>query len=102
MINFKAIGQRIKQLRKEHSYTQEKLAEMLNISTEHLSRIENGSYRPSLALIEKICGIFNTEESELMFGSSHETNLNKNLYNRIEMLSAEKKQAILNIIDLIK
>lgn len=48
MINFKAIGQRNKRLRKENNLTQEKLSELLNISTEHLSRIETGSYRLSL------------------------------------------------------
>lgn len=102
MINFKAIGQRIKKLRKEHSYTQEKLAEILDISTEHLSRIENGMYRPSLTLIEKICDIFDVSEAELMFGASYESSVNEDLYNKIENLTPDKKKVILTIIDLVK
>ncbi|MBQ8210466.1 MAG: helix-turn-helix transcriptional regulator [Clostridia bacterium] len=101
MINFKAIGMRIKNLRKDKSLTQEKLAEMLDISIEHLSRIENGSFRPSITLIEKISDIFCIDESELMFGSKTEINLNDSLYEKIAVLPENKKQAIINLIDLI-
>lgn len=101
MINFKAIGQRIKRTRKEKNLTQERLAELLDISTEHLSRIETGSYRPSLALIEKISEIFQIDEQTLMFGNTSETNLRSQLADKIECLSEEKKKAVSIIIDLI-
>ena len=101
MINFKAIGQRIKRERKMNGLTQEKLAEMLEISTEHLSRIETGSYRPSLLLIEKISEIFNIDESELMFGSSDDKRASKELIDKIDTLSYKKKSAVSLIIDLI-
>lgn len=101
MINFKAIGQRIKTERKRKSLTQEKLAELLEISTEHLSRIETGSYRPSLNLIEKMSTIFEVDESELMFGKSTDFTTNKLLAEKIENLPNEKKQALSIIIDLI-
>lgn len=99
MINFDAIGKRIKEKRKELLLTQEKLAEMLDVSVEHLSRIETGSYRPSLALIEKICRIFGVDESELMFGDKKDYQFNKGLYFKIESLTAEKREAIEKIID---
>ncbi len=102
MINFNAIGQRIKKHRKNHSLTQEKLAEMLDISTEHLSRIETGSIRPGLSLIEKICLIFNINESDLMFGTKTEIAIDKKLYDTINGLSEEKKMAILKIAELLK
>ena len=101
MINFKAIGQRIKTYRKLNGLTQEKLAEMIEVSTEHLSRIETGAYRPSLLLIEKISEIFNIDESELMFGSIYEINTNTELVDKIELLPTKKKQAVSLIIDLI-
>lgn len=102
MINFKAIGQRIKTQRKLHSLTQEKLAEMLDISTEHLSRIETGSYRPSLVLLEKTSEIFNIDEEELLFGTKNDFEVNKQLLTKIEDLTEDKKQALSLIIDLIK
>lgn len=102
MINFKLMGQRIKKLRQENAYTQEQLAEKLDISTEHLSRIETGSYRPSLSLIENICEILKTSEATLMFGSDYENQINKKLTDKICELSEDKKQALSLIIDLIK
>ncbi|MBQ8028421.1 MAG: helix-turn-helix transcriptional regulator [Clostridia bacterium] len=102
MINFKAIGQRIKLQRKKKNLTQEKLAEMLDVSTEHLSRIETGSYRPSLSLIERICEIFKIEELELMFGDRSNIETNRELYEKIESLSEDKKKAVLMIIELIE
>lgn len=101
MINFKAVGQRIRTFRKDNGYTQEKLAELLDISTEHLSRIETGSYRPGIGLIEKLCTIFGIGEEELLFGTKNCDGTDRTLLNRIECLSDEKKKALLMIIDLI-
>lgn len=101
MINFKAIGQRIKRIRKEKNLTQENLAEMLDISTEHLSRIETGSYRPSLTLIEKLSEILATDEQTLMFGNTSETNSSSQLSDKIDCLSEDEKKAVSIIIDLI-
>lgn len=101
MINFKLIGQRIKNLRREKNYTQEDFSELLGISTEHLSRIETGSCRPSLQLIEKICNILETTEETVMFGGRNNNQNYAELANKISCLSPEKQQAISIIIDLI-
>lgn len=99
MINFKLIGQRIKNARKEKNYTQENFSEMLGISTEHLSRIETGSYRPSLQLIEKISFALEISEEELMFGIK--TDSINEIECKLKCLSSEKQQAVSMIIDLI-
>lgn len=101
MINFKAMGRRVRDERKNRGMTQEFLSELLDISTEHLSRIETGSYRPSLTLIEKISEILQIDEETLMFGTMVEANLNKELIYKFDNLSPNKKQAVQNIIDLI-
>ncbi len=101
MINFKTIGQRIKDGRKMKGFTQETLSEMINISTEHLSRIETGTYRPSLNLIEKISNVLEITEEELMFGSKSEAETAARLANKIACLSHKKQQAIESIIELI-
>ncbi len=100
MINFKAVGQRIKNARREKEYTQEFFSEMLGISTEHLSRIETGSYRPSLGLIEKICKALEITEETLMFGQKT-GNENEELASKIECLSYEKKQVLKELVDLM-
>lgn len=101
MIDFKVMGQRIRNIRREKGFTQETLSEQLDISTEHLSRIETGSYRPSIGLIEKLSIIFEISEEKLMFGTENCEGTQKALINKIECLSEEKKQALLLIIDLI-
>lgn len=101
MINFKIIGQRIKNGRRKNGFTQESFSELLDISTEHLSRIETGTYRPSLSLIEKISSALEISEEELMFGSKHELEVASNLTNKIMSLSPQKQEAVKNIIDLI-
>ena len=101
MINFKMIGQRIRESRKKKGFTQEAFSEMIDISTEHLSRIETGAYRPSLNLIEKISNVLEITEEELMFGRKSETETAAQLANKIACLSQKKQQAIENIIELI-
>lgn len=101
MINFKAIGARIKSERKRLSMTQEKLSEVLEISIEHLSRIENGAYRPSLLLIERMSCVFGIDEEELMFGNDKDRVENLTLYEKIEAMDDKKRKALLMIIDLL-
>ena len=95
------IGQRVKIARREKGFTQESFSEMLGISTEHLSRIETGAYRPSIQLIEKICSSLEITEEELMFGNKSDSKANAELLSKITCLSPEKQKAISIIIDLI-
>lgn len=53
-IDYYQIGMKIKARRREYGYTQERLAEICNISTGYLGHLENGSRVPSL---ETLCGI---------------------------------------------
>ena len=43
-----SIGQQVRRLRKARGFSQEQLAEMINISTTHMSHIETGSAKLSL------------------------------------------------------
>ena len=101
MINFKAIGNRIKQLRKSACMTQETLAEKLNISSEHMSRIETGTCRASVALIEKAAIIFGTSEAYIMFGIKEDNIYDKQLCEKINLLSDEKRETVINLIDIL-
>ncbi len=55
--NKKLLGKRIQELRKRANYTQEQLAELIQIETGSLSAIESGRHFPSLSTIEKISQI---------------------------------------------
>lgn len=53
----KAIGKRIKQLRKSKGLTQEQLAEKCTVSVHHISGLERGLHSPSLAMLERMAHI---------------------------------------------
>ena len=59
------IGRKIKQLRKEKDITQEKLAAYLNVSCQAVSKWENGTASPDIALIVPIANFFNVTTDEL-------------------------------------
>ncbi|MBR0282215.1 MAG: helix-turn-helix transcriptional regulator [Oscillibacter sp.] len=101
MINFKALGKRIKKARKEKGLTQEKFAEMAGIATEYESRIETGAARPSLTLIETISAVLEVDEAEIMFGSKAEEEEVKDLTNKIFSMDKKKRRAVERLIDVI-
>lgn len=46
------------ELRKEHGYTQQQLADMLEVSRQTINAIERGKFNPSVILAIKISRIF--------------------------------------------
>ena len=50
----KLLGKRIKSLRKSKGYTQERLAEIMDISSNYLAGIERGEANPTLALLQRL------------------------------------------------
>lgn len=50
----KLIGEQIARLRKERELTQSQLAELIDVSTETISRLERGVSIPSIRTLEKI------------------------------------------------
>lgn len=54
-LDYKKIGIRIKDERLKRTISQEKLAELINMSKEHVSHIESGTTKLSLAALVKIC-----------------------------------------------
>ena len=100
MINFKALGQRIRDERKKRNLTQEKFSEILDITPQHLSRIESG-FRPSLVLIEKISSVLEVDEAEIMFGAKSDEEEVKDLMNKICSMDAKKRHAVERMIDII-
>ena len=64
------IGRRIRNIRKSKNMTQEKLAEIVDISLTHMSHIETGSTKLSLPVLAKISKALNTSTDELLFGKA--------------------------------
>ncbi len=90
------IGLRIMQRRKELGLSQEKLAEKLGISKNHLSNIERGKYIPTTELIFKICKTMgNTPDYYLIGTPVAETD---EMLKLIKTLPKDKQQGIVKLL----
>lgn len=65
-IDYRAIGKRIRKIRQSKNMAQEKLAERANLSTPHMSHIENGSTKPSLGTVVGIANALDVSVDELL------------------------------------
>ena len=63
---------RLQTLRKAQGMTQEELAEALNISLEHLSKMERGKRKPSIDLIVAMACYFHVSTDYLLMGKDHD------------------------------
>ena len=66
------LGHRIKYLRKEKNITQERLAEIINRSKNHISKIELGLTNPPISLVFDIAQALNVHPHELFIFSDVE------------------------------
>lgn len=66
--DMKKCGERIRQIRKQHGYTQEGLAGELNMDRSVLSRIEVGKYACTIDFLAQISVFFDVSLDYLVFG----------------------------------
>ena len=65
-IDYKDIGQRIKNKRMENGFTQEQLSEMIGVGPSHMSHIEGGTTVPSFEVFVSILNALNCSADELL------------------------------------
>lgn len=70
MKTLELFGKRIKELRKQHKITQEKLAELIGVEPQQICRIEKGSCFTTMETLEKFSKVFDVNIAEL-FKFSH-------------------------------
>ena len=61
-------GAMIRALRKEKGYTQQQLAELLNVSTKTISKWETAAGYPDISMITKLAQVLNTTSEQLLQG----------------------------------
>lgn len=101
LIDYVAIGQRIKTIRKREGYTQEKLAENLDVSIVYISQIENGRTKLSLEMLIKIAYLLDTDPGLFLTGIALHTH--KNVPHEIIAILQNSSSKKLNLIaEIIK
>lgn len=63
----KALGKKIKQIRKSKNLTQESLAELIGLEVPSLSNIETGKFAPSIDTLQKLCDVLGVEPWEFYY-----------------------------------
>lgn len=74
VINYEALGNRIRAARKMAGLSQEKLGEICQISTAHVGHIERGTRIPSLETLFKISKELDVSMDYLFFDSQNDMN----------------------------
>ena len=94
---------KIKNIRKQKGYTQEKLCEILDIDISGLSKIENGKCFPSCETIYKIIYKLNIFPNEIFGnGSLNAVSQDDLIVEKIKELSKKDKEKIIKIIEILK
>ncbi len=65
-MDYYAIGQRIRKIRKAHGLSQEMLAEQIGISTTHMSHIETGNTKLSLPVLVDLAAALEVRTDDLL------------------------------------
>lgn len=101
IIDYKAMGSRIQECRKNKKLTQEQMAEKLDISVSFISRVERGCVKVSLETLAKIATILEISPSYFIDGvvKVNDEYLKNELINATK--SFDNKQMCL-VLELIK
>lgn len=100
-MDYYEIGQRIRKVRKAQHMSQEKLADLTDISVTHMSHIETGNTKLSLAVFEKITVVLGVQADVLLFGDARTSKVGA-VNRTIELLESCDAQQVALIADIIK
>lgn len=97
-----ALGRRLRKSRKLCCLTQEQLAEKSNVSSRHISKIENGEMNPSYEVLQSLITAMNISADTLFFSSIAEDDL---LFEKFTILyracPEEKRELLLRTVEFI-
>lgn len=71
-MDYYAIGQRIRKVRKARGLSQERLAEKIGISTTHMSHIETANTKMSLSTFAELASALEVRTDELLYDNRPE------------------------------
>jgi transcriptional regulator with XRE-family HTH domain len=100
----KGLGLRIKQLRKQHKWTQKELAVKIDVRFPQLNKYECGLHAPPVEKLVKIAEVFDTTVDFLLTGNRSEQRPLHNLrlmerFRALEEFNAEDQEAVIKLID---
>ncbi len=103
-LDYYYIGQRIRKYRKALSLSQEMLAEKIGISTTHMSHIETGNTKLSLAVLANLSLALDVSSDDILFGTAtiNKSTLINNLTNELSNCTSQQLNVILDVTQTLK
>lgn len=103
VLDLRAIGNYIKKYRKIKGFTQAQLAEMIDISTIHMSHMETGSVSMSLECLIKTCDSLDITPDDLLLGEYKLNSISatKQLSRIMENLTVDERKLIIDFAELL-
>lgn len=95
------MGARIRIRRKELQIKQAELAEVLGISNNHMSSIENGKQKPSIDIFVGICNCLNVSPDYLLLGVMHPQNIPQDIADKLLLCSSSDVDLAREFIELL-
>ena len=92
------IGARIKNKRKEKQMTQERLAELMDVSLQMISNLEQGKKAIRPENIIKLCNALDVSADYILRGQYSDFESGE-IYGKIKRLSSERQRIIEDLID---
>lgn len=102
-LDFKFIGQRIKEIRTDKHLTQEYLANATGVNVSHISNIETNKVKVSLTLLVQICNALDVTMDYLLENEYHNPTsaLEKELLNTVKDMPYDKRETLLRIAKIL-
>lgn len=102
-VDYKIIGQRIKEVRRSKGWSQEKLSEKIDVTTVYISRIERGDSKVNLKRLAQISRVLDTRLEYLIEGTVTDSHnyLDRELYEVLITCTPAKQRLIYNIAQMV-
>ena len=101
-----SFAERIKQLRKNKSLSQNELADLVKIHFTQVSRYERGETKPNAEAMAKLAKVLDTTVDFLMHGTSDDVAVDAGLdkemiakFKQVQQLNNDDKKTVLSLLD---
>lgn len=105
-IDYTNVGKRMKTLRKQAGYTQEQIADALDVTVAFISNIENDRVKMNLRVLSYYAKLLNVSIDYLLRSESDENGekddvLNKEILRLLEKFSTDDKEKFVKVLRIL-
>lgn len=102
-LDFKKIASRLREIRLQRGYTQEYIADKVDVSVTHISNIENNHVKISLSTLVQVCKVLDVTVDYVLENefSNSENILDQAIAKELQNKDDQIKETILKIVKIL-